>query len=153
MFNCDLDFPHETPIPYILQWNRDVSPPEFSKTRKQGGGRGVEKRNTKKKEISLRNVSIHLNQLRNKNATNDRPRRCFLSICLPADSLLRFPAEIRDLDARLDVSYDVKEGEGGRKTYLFFSFFFSPRHHRWTDGRTDGRRLTRPDRSRLRLKP
>ena len=25
VFNCDLDFPHETPIPYILQWNRDVS--------------------------------------------------------------------------------------------------------------------------------
>ncbi|XP_076629523.1 borderless isoform X2 [Colletes latitarsis] len=23
VFNCDLDFPHETPIPYILQWNRD----------------------------------------------------------------------------------------------------------------------------------
>lgn len=98
----------------------------------EGGGK------KEHKEISLRNVSIHLNQLRNKNATNDRPRRCFLSICLPADSLLRFPAEIRDLDARLDVSYDVKEGEGGRKTYLFFSFFFSPRHHRWTDGRTDG---------------
>lgn len=25
VFNCDLDFPHETPIPYMLQWNRDVS--------------------------------------------------------------------------------------------------------------------------------
>ncbi|XP_012062720.1 PREDICTED: protein turtle [Atta cephalotes] len=24
VFNCDLDFPHETPIPYILQWNRDT---------------------------------------------------------------------------------------------------------------------------------
>ncbi|KAL0101927.1 hypothetical protein PUN28_018468 [Cardiocondyla obscurior] len=23
VFNCDLDFPYETPIPYILQWNRD----------------------------------------------------------------------------------------------------------------------------------
>ncbi|XP_066598150.1 protein borderless [Prorops nasuta] len=23
VFNCDLDFPHETPIPYVLQWNRD----------------------------------------------------------------------------------------------------------------------------------
>ncbi|KAK2581280.1 hypothetical protein KPH14_008070 [Odynerus spinipes] len=23
VFNCDLDFPHETPIPYILQWNHD----------------------------------------------------------------------------------------------------------------------------------
>ncbi|XP_011878462.1 PREDICTED: protein turtle isoform X2 [Vollenhovia emeryi] len=23
VFNCDLDFPHELPIPYILQWNRD----------------------------------------------------------------------------------------------------------------------------------
>ncbi|XP_024870972.1 protein borderless isoform X1 [Temnothorax curvispinosus] len=23
VFNCDLDFPHETPIPYLLQWNRD----------------------------------------------------------------------------------------------------------------------------------
>ncbi|XP_072749945.1 protein borderless isoform X2 [Anoplolepis gracilipes] len=22
VFNCDLDFPHETPIPYVLQWNR-----------------------------------------------------------------------------------------------------------------------------------
>lgn len=33
VFNCDLDFPHETPIPYILQWNRDVSPPfSFQKT-------------------------------------------------------------------------------------------------------------------------
>ncbi|KAH0950984.1 hypothetical protein HN011_005222 [Eciton burchellii] len=26
VFNCDLDFPHETPIPYILQWNRDGNP-------------------------------------------------------------------------------------------------------------------------------
>lgn len=26
VFNCDLDFPHETPIPYILQWNRDGEP-------------------------------------------------------------------------------------------------------------------------------
>ena len=25
VFNCDLDFPHEIPIPYILHWNRDVS--------------------------------------------------------------------------------------------------------------------------------
>lgn len=25
VFNCDLDFPHETPIPYVLQWNRHVS--------------------------------------------------------------------------------------------------------------------------------
>ncbi|XP_058803562.1 protein borderless isoform X2 [Phymastichus coffea] len=23
VFNCDLDFPHEIPIPYILHWNRD----------------------------------------------------------------------------------------------------------------------------------
>ncbi|XP_017878813.1 protein borderless isoform X1 [Ceratina calcarata] len=23
VFNCDLDFPHEIPIPYMLQWNRD----------------------------------------------------------------------------------------------------------------------------------
>ncbi|XP_033338071.1 borderless isoform X1 [Megalopta genalis] len=23
VFNCDLDFPHETPIPYILRWQRD----------------------------------------------------------------------------------------------------------------------------------
>ncbi|XP_070150036.1 protein borderless isoform X3 [Polyergus mexicanus] len=22
VFNCDLDFPHDTPIPYVLQWNR-----------------------------------------------------------------------------------------------------------------------------------
>lgn len=29
VFNCDLDFPHETPIPYILQWNRDVSLAKF----------------------------------------------------------------------------------------------------------------------------
>lgn len=26
VFNCDLDFPHETPIPYILQWNREGRP-------------------------------------------------------------------------------------------------------------------------------
>ncbi|XP_076655189.1 borderless isoform X2 [Halictus rubicundus] len=26
VFNCDLDFPHETPIPYFLLWNRDGRP-------------------------------------------------------------------------------------------------------------------------------
>lgn len=25
VFNCALEFPHETEIPYILQWNKDVS--------------------------------------------------------------------------------------------------------------------------------
>lgn len=25
VFNCALEFPHETEIPYVLQWNKDVS--------------------------------------------------------------------------------------------------------------------------------
>lgn len=25
IFNCALEFPHETEIPYVLHWNKDVS--------------------------------------------------------------------------------------------------------------------------------
>lgn len=25
VFNCELDFPQDIPIPYILKWNKDVS--------------------------------------------------------------------------------------------------------------------------------
>ena len=34
VFNCDLDFPHEIPIPYILHWNRDVSHIQYTSSRK-----------------------------------------------------------------------------------------------------------------------
>lgn len=109
VFNCDLDFPHETPIPYILQWNRDVSPPEFfPQTRNR------------------RLCTNYATKTRQTIASSLFPLHLFTSF------LLRFPAEIRDLDARLDVSYDV-EG-GGEEDVSLFLFFHRPSSTRRADG-------------------
>lgn len=105
-----------------------------------------EKGEKKRKEISLHNAHINSIDCATKDATNDSLVVISSPFVYLATRYFGFPQKYETWKyAFLIVSYEERKREGGgRLISLFFSFpFFQP---------AVGWRLTRPDRSRLRLK-
>lgn len=108
--------------------------------------REIEKGEKKRKEISLHNAHINSIDCATKDATNDSLVVISSPFVYLATRYFGFPQKYETWKyAFLIVSYEERKREGGgRLISLFFSFpFFQP---------AVGWRLTRPDRSRLRLK-
>ncbi|XP_031829317.1 borderless isoform X2 [Nomia melanderi] len=135
VFNCDLDFPHETPIPYILQWNRDGrtifswynGPPTV--------GLGYEGRVHLIEDAALRGYgqgSINLTNIRESDqgwyecrvifpnrTPNSRNNGTWFHLAIDGENLLAVPPVNKTIMEGESVSFDcVAKGENSFVTWL-----------------------------------